>query len=40
MADNVTDAIEANIEPVQIAVLALINAVLVALVPNRPPAGE
>lgn len=35
---NVTDAVEANIDPVQQAVATLVAAVLVALVPNKPPA--
>lgn len=34
---NVTDAVEANIDPVWQAVAALVSAVLVALVPNKPP---
>jgi len=36
---NVVDAIDANIEPVWVAVAALVSAVLVALVPNKPPAA-
>ncbi len=34
---NVTDAVEVNIDPVWQAVAALVSAVLVALVPNKPP---
>lgn len=34
---NVTDAIDANIDPVWQAVAALVSAVFVALVPNRQP---
>ena len=38
---DVTDAVEANIEPVQIAVFGLINAVIVALSPaNKQPTPE
>ena len=36
---NVVDAIDANIEPVWVAVAALVSAVLVAPVPNKPPAA-
>ena len=34
---NVSDAVEANIDPVWQAVAALVSAVLVALIPNKPP---
>jgi len=37
IAANVTDAIEANIDPVWQAVAALVSAILVALIPNKPP---
>ena len=37
VVSNVTDAVEANIGPVQQAVAALVSAVLVALVPNKTP---
>ena len=36
---NVVDAIDANIEPVWVAVGALVSAVMVAVVPNKPPAA-